>query len=291
MNFHVLDNTCQNSVVSVRNIFSWSEGSIASVLQQIIVLKDAPINKKFNQYFEAKWIYNTTAVFQLNSVADYNNYIYGSQVTSFRSGLIGYLNGKPIISGYNNSVNVDYNQRISYFKTINNKLCGINSILERKIVNFNENITSSCIVQLTKKDLTNTSNCNALRKIIFNKLNDYFAPANLISKNGNPRTPYNSTDWINLYPNSRYLSVTDSTDDPNKCSNIPYKMMIYFFYSPVSISDQITSSEIIGAYITYSLRNWTFTCKSNILECDLPDQVQDFEIQFETKFINTYRYD
>ena len=174
------------------------------------------------------------------------------------STLIGYTNGLPLITGYkanladNTPVNTSYNQRISTYEELRGgKLCGLNSVLERKLINFNQNISSSCIVQLTNNDLTNTLNCNNLRKILFNKLNDYYAPSNLVSTNGNPNMSiYNSSDWVPVYPSSRYLDLNDSSNDSYQCINIPYKMNVYFFFSTIGEINKTKVNQIKGTYIT-----------------------------------------
>ena len=156
---------------------------------------------------------------------------------------------KANLNDVSTPVNIDYNQRFSTYS--NNKLCGLNSRSERKLIKFNQNMSSSCIVQLTNSDLTNTANCNNLRKIIFYKLNDYYAPSNLVSINGHPNMKiYNSSDWLNVYPASRFLNLIDSSPDPYKCINIPYKMNVYFFHSKIGTINKTDVNQITGTYIT-----------------------------------------
>lgn len=219
----------------------------------------SPTKSTISQIFETKWLYETDFVRnKINKTSDYEQYLLSSSyVNSLKSGVLGYIDGKPLISGYksditsNDIVNITYNQRISSYKALNSKLCGTNSILERKLVKFNENTSYSCNIQLTQSDLTTLDNCNKLRKIIFKKINDYFVPSNLVSKNGNPNmTVHNQSDWLKVYPDSRFLNVNDSSFDPNQCVNMPYKLNIYFFYLPVGESNNQIISEILGTYIT-----------------------------------------
>jgi hypothetical protein len=282
-------NMCSNSVIRVKNIFKWKGGTINTILSQIIYT-DISYNANFvsiPQLFETKWLYETSYTLNnINTPTQYSNYVSTSlYINSLRSGIKGYIRGQPLITGYylensNQPVNILYDQRISTYKELNGKLCGTNSNLERVLITFNKNTSSNCVVQLNKNDLT--TNCNSLRKIIFNKLNDYFAPSNVISINGNPNMSiYNSSDWLKIYPLVRNLNVNDSIYESNQCSNVPYKLNVNIFYS--SNNDTIT-----GAYITYSFRNWTFLCKTSDCNSNL---VQDFLIEFETIFINTYKYE
>ncbi len=155
-------------------------------------------------------------------------------------------------------VNIDYNQRISTYS--NDKLCSLSSRSERKLIKFNQNISSNCFIQLTNSDLTNTANCNNLRKIIFNKLNDYYAPSNLVSINGHPNmSVHNSSEWLKIYPSSRFLDLNDSSPDPYKCINIPYQMNVQFFYSTIGTINKTNVNQITGAYITLVLKkNFSF---------------------------------
>jgi hypothetical protein len=154
---------------------------------------------------------------------------------------------------------VSYTSRVSAFKIVdNNKLCGQFSSLERKLLDFNKNITTSCIVQVTKEDLVPNDKCECLRRMIFNKLNDYFAPSNLVSRNGNPnKDTFNSSDWINIYPINRTLlqnallnaSNNLSLTINNVCLNVPYKLNAWFFFEKTGNSYGQPIYEIVGSYI------------------------------------------
>ena len=194
------------------------------------------------------------------TLSDYDKIISSqSYINSLRSGIKGYQQGKPIISGIKNtapsfSVDTSYVKRISAFRSLDTKLCGTFSRLERKLVNFNQNITSTCIVQVTQQDLGTTSdNCECLRRILFTKLNDYFAPANVVSRNGNPNmSNFDEADWINVYPSTRNLLINDPSNQNglnNMCFNVPYKLNVWFMFQTTGSSNGLPINEIIGSYI------------------------------------------
>lgn len=140
-------NVCFNTVVSVKNLFFWKEGSIAKVVTQIILAdieyKNALSStvQKFNQFFELKWVYDTTGGLNtgsVNSVDEYNaltssqEYINNLNtglrgvVSNGTNGVSGYVSGNILISGYKLKsgslpVDISYNQRISSYKILNGK--------------------------------------------------------------------------------------------------------------------------------------------------------------------------
>lgn len=218
--------------------------------------------------FELKWnhlpnkTFDTLEFNSLTSVTDYDDLVSSSKfLNNQKSGTKGYTIGKPIISGFrvngsNTNVDISSNYRLSAYKILNGKLCGTLSKLERETINFGHNKSSSCVVKVTKSDLADNSTCLCLKRIIFNKLNDYFAPSNLISINGNPNmNEYVESDWLNIYPLNRYLKFTDvAQTDPNTgaCLNVPYKLSIWFFYTNAGKSDGKTIREITGTYIRFA---------------------------------------
>jgi hypothetical protein len=178
--------------------------------------------------------------------------------------------GKPVISGYQSSssspIDITDGQRISNFKILNSKLCGTLSKLERSQLLFGQNTSSSCIIKVAKSDITysyNSNNmltqpntCLCLRRILFNKLNDYFAPSNYVSKNGNPNMAnFTSTDWVNVYPTNRVLA-NQSMNNMNisniyTCLDVPSKINIWFLYANVGKSNGSSFYEIVGTYVRY----------------------------------------
>jgi hypothetical protein len=119
---------------------------------------------------------------------------------------------------------------------------------------------------------------------LFNKLNDYFAPANVVSRNGNPNmATFNSSDWIRMYPVKRTLlqnpltltsdnsfnasaivaqlnvsNATNLTDFAflfsnanNVCFNVPYKINVVFFYVKAGNVNGNTINNIVGSSVRY----------------------------------------
>ena len=155
-----------------------------------------------------------------------------------------------LISGIgpsSNQVAISYDNFISYYNSLNGKLCGTLSNLERKLLKFNQNVSSSCVVQLTQSDLY-YQNCQCLRRVVFNKLNDYFAPSNFVSKNGK----FDKSSWIPVFPSTRNMTALDySKIASGTCPDVPYKLTAYFMYSNVGKSIGEPIYEIIGTYLKY----------------------------------------
>ena len=126
------------------------------------------------------------------------------------------------------------------------------SNLERTEITFNKNISSSCVVRITLEDIR--SRCTCLRRLMFNKMNDYFAPANFVSKNGNPNmTSFNKNDWLDVYPSVRNFREKSgiSTDEDSVCLQVPYKISVNFYIAQTGRKNGVYFNEIIGTYLTY----------------------------------------
>lgn len=170
----------------------------------------------------------------------------------------GYLKGRPIISGYklatDTDVNTVYHLRTSGQRLLNGVLCGTIGLSERELIRFGFNTSSSCVVQVAFDDLKSSLGCLNLKRIVFQKLNSYFAPANYVSKNGNPDSNgFNESDWINVYPSTRtYLNEEIAGQlnfSLNTCLNVPYRINVWFFYQRVGKSNGEEVFEIVGSYV------------------------------------------
>lgn len=260
-------NKCLNVVASVKHLLFWRGGDLKKIITRII-LTDVEYgttgSKQIKQMFELKWNYlpegsaDPRDFNSVTSMSDYDELILSqAYLNDQKSGVKGYDVGKPVISGFKNQldqiVDISHNQRLSTFKILNGKLCGTVSRLERDLIKFGQNMSSSCVVQVTKQDLGNNLICSCLKRIIFKKLNDYFAPSNYVSKNGNPdMTKFTESDWINVYPVNRVLKFNDQNEvdeNLNRCSNVPYKISIWFFYADAGRLNGKTINEITGTYV------------------------------------------
>ena len=251
-----------NSVIGVTNLLFWKGGNVSKVVTRIsladIVYDSTKQPQYFKQFFDLKWIYDSSSLINTSSLAtvgSYNSLINSqSYLNGLTTGLSGYVTGDSLVSGYklNTSdtatpVDISYDQRLSAYKILSGNLCGSVSNLERVQLRFNKNVSSGCNVRIASTDLT--YNCVCLRRIIFQKLNDYYAPSNFVSKNGNANMSiFNSNDWLNVYPASRYFNET-STVNLTMCPNVPYKMKIDFFFAQSGKKNGQSFNEIIGVHI------------------------------------------
>lgn len=85
-------------------------------------------------------------------------------------------------------------------------------------------------------------------------MNDYFAPSNFVSKNGNPNmTSFNKNDWIDIYPSVRSFKEKSETitGDGSVCPQVPYKISVNFYIAQTGRKNGEFFNEIIGTYLTY----------------------------------------
>ena len=259
-------NICQNAVIAVKNLFFWKERVITRIITQIVIadiLYPTSPSQEFNQVFELKWIHDS---FNVNSIGQYNDLVVSSEyLRKMKNGLkgkasnrnntqvSGYIYGSTIVSGYKadkgskDLVDITYKQRISAFNVLNGKLCGKYSNLERMEIKFNQNLSSSCFVRVTRPEVE--KRCHCLRNLVFNKINDYFVPSNLISRNGNPNmTHFNKSEWVDVFPASRKFQSLNQTTQ-SVCPGVPYKVTVEFLYARVGMVGGNDFNELIGTYL------------------------------------------
>lgn len=289
---------CRNVLAGIKHLIFWQGNSIKKILTRVL-LTDIDIgSRNFKQFFETKWIHLPSPnqdSFNLNTIASVSE--YDDLITSLdflktmRSGHKGYVNGKPIISGFfsNSNIDISLDKRFSTFRSLNGKLCGQYNQQERILVSFGKNISSSCVVQVAKEDLIDEDKCKSIRQIMFQKLNDYFVASNRVSKNGRPNLElYNETEWLEVFRSKFNESLNDgkNSDGTSKCRNVPYKVNLYLFYGDVGRLNGEVINEIIGTYVKIDYRDWVFICTSNN---DCSDQPKDFKIEFEALFIDDFK--
>lgn len=289
---------CKNVLAGIKHLIFWQGNSIKKILTRVLLTDIDIDDKNFKQFFETKWIHLPSSSqdnFNLNTIATVSE--YDDLITSLdylktmRSGHRGYVNGKPIISGFFSNSNIDISlaKRFSTFRSLNGKLCGQFNQQERILVSFGKNISSTCVVQVAKEDLIDEDKCKSIRKIMFQKLNDYFVASNRVSKNGRPNLElYNETEWLEVFRSKFNESINDGKDSDgiNRCRNVPYKVNLYLFYGDVGRLNGEVINEILGAYVKVDYRDWVFICTSNN---DCSNQAKDFKIEFEALFINDFK--
>jgi hypothetical protein len=305
---------CKNAVKSVQYVIFVRSGRIERILGRILY-SNVNFNSFLKQMFEVKWAYlpdvstDKLNLNQVMSLSKYDDFLTSqSYLKTIKSGIKGYRIGKPLITGVSNGTDmtednfdISYNKRVSAFKILkSDRLCGTNSKSERQLIEFNRNLTSNCVVQVAKQDLNSVQKCECLRRVLFTKLNDYFAPSNYLSKNGNPNfTKFSTDDWLKVFPSIRPLKLNDYSflnnnqsstgldlDNLNYklCMNVPHKIHVWFFFLQSGYFNGESLNEIIGSYISYSYKNWTIECKPNE-KCD-ENLAREFRIDLEVSFIN-----
>lgn len=147
-------------------------------------------------------------------------------------------------------MDINDNYRISAFIPNSDNLCGINTI--RRVVNFGVNTTTTCSLIISAEDFR----CTCLRKLIFDRLNAYFAPSDYVSKNGNVASFANiSTEWLKIVRKNVSSivyaddSITNSQFSLNTCENIPTAINVWFMFAEVGKSRGQPTNEILATYI------------------------------------------
>lgn len=142
-----------------------------------------------------------------------------------------------------------YDYRFSSFLVNTDGLCGKNTL--RRPVKFGVNTTSSCQVSVNINDF----HCDCLRKLVFDRINAYFAPSDYISKNGNVLSyTHIGLEWLTVtrknvdkivYGSYNYTNILS---DKN-CTNIPSGITVWFIYSEVGKARGQPSNEILATYV------------------------------------------
>jgi hypothetical protein len=166
---------------------------------------------------------------------------------------LGYFVNKPIISGKIDSTsgNIDtkFDNRFSSFITNSDNLCGINTL--RRPINFGVNKTSTCQVSIN----INNFNCKCLRKLVFDRINAYFAPSDYVSKNGNVSS-YKSDglEWLmvkrkNVDDIIYGIYNSTNTISDKICTDMPSGINVWFLYAEVGKERGQPSNEILATYV------------------------------------------
>ena len=227
-----------------------------------------------------------------NSVDDYVTYTSGlngssAYTVNLKSGTLGYSIGKPLITGYltqstttstqkttttttesSATIDLSISHSLSALRVLDGKLCGVGKDrrLERDPVRFGYNTSASCVVRVAGADMSSVSSCRCLKRIIFSKLNSYYAPANYVSRNGNPNMALGAnvvaqmSDWLSIYPTQRsfdsnFANNADPTTRYNnalygKCEGVPSKLNVWFVYKYVgTVGNGEPVYAITGSYL------------------------------------------
>lgn len=173
----------------------------------------------------------------------------------------GYLWDRPIISGFKStdpagptSVDVSNYLRIGSQRLLNTALCGTIGLSEREPVRFGSNMTATCQVQVSNDDLKTVAGCNNLRRLVFKKLNSYYVPANVVSKNGNPNiTQFVDTDWTSVLPAGERSFVNETSTSLitslSTCGDVPYRINVFFFYQLVGKTNGENVYQIVSTNV------------------------------------------
>uniref|UniRef100_A0A914VVP9 Tectonic domain-containing protein n=1 Tax=Plectus sambesii TaxID=2011161 RepID=A0A914VVP9_9BILA len=202
-----------------------------------------------------------------------------------RSGNPGYDIGRPLISAKAadlNGIGVDADENQAFTWTPDSS--GLCEFAGRHRVNFGQNVTSDCFVQLLKGTFLD---CDRLRSNITAAMESLF-PMAFISKFGS--IPSNSSDLENFVqvlrlPQSQNDSVYDllnsalPDEDASEaslnstiitinntqrfaCTNIPTSVTLDIFYTESGVVNQISVLEVVGALLFFNHSTWRFATKN-----------------------------
>ena len=112
-------------------------------------------------------------------------------------------------------------------------------------------MTSNCKISVNVNDFS----CTCMRKLVFDRLNAYFAPSDYISKNGNVTSYENlGTEWLTVTRQNVnsiiYGNYTTTSPFSNKnCTQMPSGINVWFLYAQVGKERGQTINEILATYI------------------------------------------
>ncbi len=128
-------------------------------------------------------------------------------------------------------------------------MCGINTL--RRPINFGVNKTSTCQISVN----INSFDCSCLRKLVFDRINAYFAPSDYVSKNGNVSS-YKSDglEWLMVKRknvDNIIYGIYNSTNaiSDKICTDMPSGLNVWFLYAEVGKVRGQPSNEILATYV------------------------------------------
>ncbi|XP_005091574.2 uncharacterized protein LOC101855231 [Aplysia californica] len=298
--------TCENVVLEVRYNFEWS-GSEITKLTADVILGNIPNvgagDVSLMQKFSVNWQAKPNASLSLS-----DNYQQTLEPYA-RSGTGGYELGESLPSGcaeYNSTtgqfqqVDTRTEKQMAIWKPGTDGLC---ANAERETLTFGDDAESSCILQLNFDYLNNS--CEELRELITNHLNVLMA-SSVIGKTG-----YNdltSEDmWIPvlrqnlsevfLMATGDISSNTSSLNEseplfswaeriPGICL-VPSGAELIVLYAQTGARDYYPRLEVLGAYINYTVSNWTMNCAgANSQRCSPGSTfTQNFFVSSSVRFV------
>ncbi|CAG5135541.1 unnamed protein product, partial [Candidula unifasciata] len=277
----VLDGSCANVVVDVRYNFEW-KGSEITKLSAVVILADLTtvVNKtglELVQQFSVKWLNKPNTTVPLS-----DNFAGTSQAYT-RSGSAGYMMGKPLLSGQmrrNTStgqfdqVDVALEKQMAVWRP---GLSGLCRDATRQPVTFGDDVLSGCVLNLSFNDLNNS--CDDLRQQILDSL-DVLMAADVIGRYG-----YNDISNENMWvPVLRQaLNISSSEENSTSISNttslnetveelqswansitgvclLPSAASLHILYAQTGAANGYPRYEVLGAYIHYTITNFTMDC-------------------------------
>nr|XP_022344655.1 uncharacterized protein LOC111137481 isoform X2 [Crassostrea virginica] len=291
---------CENVVLDVNYEFLWKGNEIVR-LDAIVILGNVPLSTgsapvEITQKYEAKF----THQYSPNGTVAVDNY---RNITTTFDRSTGYGFGKPLNSGVRiNSCNVTDNsfqyvntnrsQQMAVWDTGADGLC-FNA--GRKMLEFGNDVFTSCLVKLSLQDL---SNCSNIRKTLINRLNNLMK-ADRIGRLGN-NNYFDLAYWINVereniasvcagYLDS-LLDVTNNSklsyEAQGLCVDIISGIHLDIMYAVTGKLNATPIYEVIGAKISYVKSEWQLRCPAGDMNaCNNPGYLETFEVTSSVRFI------
>ncbi|XP_062613732.1 uncharacterized protein LOC134275462 isoform X1 [Saccostrea cucullata] len=294
----VRNNVCENVVLDVKYDFQW-KGTRIVKLDATVILGNVPLSTttapvEITQKYEANFNYQ----YESNGTIASDNY---REVNTAYDRSTGYNLGKTLNSGVqiNNVtentflyINTNQSQQIAVWDTGADSLC-FNA--GRKLIEFGQDVFTSCLVKLSLQDLRNCSN---IRKTLINRLNNLMK-ADKIGRLGN-NNYLNLAYWIDVAREdisavcTGYLNSVDDATNNSKlsyeaqglCVDIISGIHLDVMYAITGKLNATPIHEVIGARISYVKSEWHLRCAiGDMNACNTPGYAETFEVTSSVRFI------
>uniref|UniRef100_A0A146LMB0 Tectonic-1 n=3 Tax=Lygus hesperus TaxID=30085 RepID=A0A146LMB0_LYGHE len=269
--FDTESNSCRNAALGVQYVFYHNSTSGITEAECQLSVGPLPLSKYFAQRINVvfKWAKNESEAFP-------------------RSGLPGYLQGKPLISGNlltgiagsvkRESVNMSSvtGDWLSLPVANKNGLCS-----GKKNVLFKENVRTQCGIHVSREALLSQEGCSLLKeevwKIIFGDMkvnrSDPRQLLSLISAFGDP-SPDAPDDWVPIFLDRSVVDQQVQIPCPTQLSGVQYRVL-YSYFGPFTNPQM----KIIGLYATLSSKD--VVCKVDGCQMKIVTSVNFLDVSQE----------
>eukprot|EP01135_Chromosphaera_perkinsii_P000804 Nk52_evm92s151 gene=Nk52_evmTU92s151 len=250
--------TCQNAVLQVNYLFTWSGSSLSAVAVSF-VLGNIETSVGVQQQFSTEYRQTSTST---TSKSGNPGYIVGNEL------LYGALSGSSITRSTSSVLNAYITGTTSLAQTCS----GAN----RGDIAFGYSSSGGCLYPMT---VTDFSSCDTVRSAVNTVQSGFVNAVQYVGQRGNADTGTVS-DWIAV-TNASIPTVTTS-DVTGTCSNVLSGVTLEVIYTMAGTKDA-PQRKVVGARFVYTYSNWSMSCSS--VTCRASSASENFFVSNNVDFI------